>query len=693
MKHLLTLSSLLLLCLLLLLCQSSGFAQKDTLAFRVIAKATEKKSILLRWAPVSSSAWLYGNRQGYTIERYLLTRNNELVLPPLQNLQEKVQCLPLDAWEKLSESEYFAPIAAQALYGESFELEGSSSEVASFINAAKEQENRYSFALFASDMSWKVAEASGLAWEDKAPINNERYLYKIYPNNPNNADILIDTAFVFIGLQDYQSLPRVTKLQGDFANKTVSLQWNQEVYNRFFSAYIVERSDNGKDFAATSEVPFVSTYSQSEGIAFKIDSLPENDKVYYFRIRGITPFGELSAPSDTVSGKGYIPLSGNPVIEDAYSSDNQSIQIYWNMPSEALAQVKGFSIERAERIEGFYSTVSKELLPPSQKEFIDKDAKISNYYRIKAHGQKATEYAYSLPYYIPLVDSMPPAAPINIAGNIDSLGVVKLYWQANTEEDLLGYRVYRSNAPNDEYSLVSKETLSNTQFSDTININTLTKKIYYKIVAIDRHFNPSAFSEALALTRPDKIAPGAAVFKAVNSKTEGVELQWYKSADDDVAKQVLYRKKNGAREWEVLASLDAHQDAYLDQSAETGILYEYTLVSIDEAGLESPPCRPVSARKLDNKDKISVKGLTGTPQREQKVIVLKWQYENTKELERFIILRAKNNEPLSILSFSKSTEYQDNFHLKVGNSYRYKIKAVFKDGTESKLSEQIVVQW
>jgi fibronectin type 3 domain-containing protein len=190
-----------------------------------------------------------------------------------------------------------------------------------------------------------------------------------------------------------------------------------------------------------------------------------------------------------------------------------------------------------------------------------------------------------------------------------------------------------------------------------VKLQKLTKNVYYQIVAVDTRFNPSK----LEIKRPDKIAPNPAVFISAKSTLKGVELLWEKSGANDLEKQVVYRKEEKEKDWVVIATLDHTPATFTDETGEKGKLYSYTLVSVDDSKLESKPSRPVQARKVD----------------------------------KFIIYKGKGEANVSQLSFVGAgiRTYTDEAGLKIGNLYRYLIKAVYKDGIESMISEAVKVNW
>ena len=54
-----------------------AFAQEFP-AIKVIGRATES-TIKLRWAPTDPMAWKYANQYGFTVERYTILENGDLV--------------------------------------------------------------------------------------------------------------------------------------------------------------------------------------------------------------------------------------------------------------------------------------------------------------------------------------------------------------------------------------------------------------------------------------------------------------------------------------------------------------------------------------------------------------------------------------------------------------------------------------
>jgi pectate lyase len=102
--------------------------------------------------------------------------------------------------------------------------------------------------------------------------------------------------------------------------------------------------------------------------------------------------------------------------------------------------------------------------------------------------------------YIP-PDTTPPAAPANLSAAAGS-EVVILNWDDNTESDLAGYNVYRSETPGTGYSKLNASLLEDSAYTD----NTVTNNAvyFYVIRAVDTSSNESGPSAVVSAVPVDE---------------------------------------------------------------------------------------------------------------------------------------------------------------------------------------------
>lgn len=688
MKHF----SSILLCSGMLLFAIASNGQPDSLIRERIAVTARAStdSITLRWAPATFDTWQRGNQYGYRVERYTIARNGHLLTPAVRHiLDPTVRCLPEEGWESLVKRNRYAAIAAQALYGEAFQVDLSRSDVVSIVNKVRENEQRFAFALFAADMSPAVARASGLWFTDHAVNPVEKYLYRVIINSN---DSLRGSVFVVAG--GSVALPAPRNLQGEFKEQLVSLRWDSQ--NQFYSAYRVERSTDGKTFEPISDTPLVTVSPSAEDdgrYQYAIDSLRDLATVYHYRVVGLTPFGEESPPSSTVSGRGSPHVRQVPYITAAENIGNTAIKITWDFPVDDNNAITGFQIVRTEAPTKPYDQLTPSELAPDLRMWVDKSPGRVNYYRVKALGRDGQVYASPV-YYAQLVDSIPPAVPAGLQATVDDTGAVYLTWNANNERDLLGYRVYKSYYKSEEPTQATTGPVPDTSFTDHVDLHTLNAHVYYHVMAIDGNQNHSALSPRLIVSLPDQVAPQPPVFLPAKSSSAGVDLSWIPSPSMDVATYSIYRKSSDAPGWSLLNTLPNHGDSiyhYRDGTATAGMLYFYTVLAMDEAGLESQAASPVTATRMRS---LAPPIVWRKPvmNREEHRLTLRWSFDMDLVDHFRLYIAINKGVPMRFGTIpAKERTFTDT--LIPGRHYEYRIVAHLKDGRQSQLSEPLVFDY
>ncbi|WP_282087578.1 hypothetical protein [Aquimarina algiphila] len=658
-------------------------------AVKVIGTVT-KDAIMLRWAANTPLAWKRANQYGYVIERKTIAIGEEILKEPIVKKLTVTPLVPkpMMEWEDFVNKNDNAAIAAQAIYGESFdvELEDGGNDIMSIINQAKALEQRFSFTLFAADQDYEVAKYAGLAYVDTEVKPNERYLYRVYTAIPSEK-MKVKFGGVYLGLNDYRPLPEPQDFVGIFGDKNVMLSWNFTLLKREYTNYIIERSeDNGKTFNALEDVPIANLSErekESSDRMFYIDTLPQNNKEYQYRLKGISPFGQIGPSSTVVSGKGRKKLQHNPAIQEAkLLADNSTARITWEFPEEGLESIVSFELNRSDLIKEGYKVVVPNISKETRSiEF--KNLNVINYFTITAVGADGTRRV-SFPQMVQPVDDTPPNNPYGLTGVIDSTGVVTLNWQANTESDFLGYRVFRANLENEEFTQITFRPMPQNKIIDTVNIKTLNAKVYYKVQAFDKRYNPSDFSEILMLRKPDIIPPTKPVFKSFKADNGVIALQWITSSSIDAAKTLVYRKEKGSdTPWVLVAETNIPENKYNDTTAKPTITYLYTLVTMDESGLESEPVTPLSISLPDNKTKPEIDKFLALVNREEKKITLSWKYGVNNVVEYLLYRAEEETKPTLYKVFKEQEKRFFDINLRVNTKYTYILQAVFDSGTKS----------
>lgn len=672
-----------------------GWSQNETLdtiqAPKIVVKGFAKKeAIYLRWAVNDKWAWKYGNEYGYHVERVTIFRDGRPLEQPEKVLLSvrPVKPKPLSEWESLIKDNDMAAVAAQAIYGESFSVNDEDENLfMKVVNESSELEQRFGFSMFAIDQDFVTAQYAGLSYMDNDVKQGERYLYNIRPATPPEI-LKIDESGILIAPTEQLSLPKPYDFAGYYYNNAFVLIWEYDGLLDFYTTYDLEKSEDGTTFKKINDVPITKlAVTDVSGISFT-DSIPEYGKKYWYRVRGRTFFDEVGPPSDTTSVIAFKELLAVPQFVNNKILSEKEVALQWDFPRDEAWKLTNFDVLRAPKAIGPYKEVAT-ALDKQTRSFQYNGLETINYFKVRAHGI-AGDHQDSSPTMIQPVDSIPPHKPIGLQGTVDTLGVVQLVWQPNTEMDLKGYTVLRADRKNQEFTRLTKREVPEIHFRDTINTKTFTSKVYYRIVASDLRYNESEPSDTLVLERPSRVPPTSPVFTAYELLGDTVLLKWTPSSSDKIAKQIIYRKQLGLQDglWQpILETEETSLTAFKDLEIEPNTRYGYTITAINTVGLESRPSPLVTIATPQTLLKPKIKGFYAEVDRENRHIALSWRYNEPNVLE--IQLYKKENESNYRLykTFKPSTGQFVDTKLIPNSNYGYGIKAVFTDGSTGQWEE------
>ncbi|MCM4150588.1 hypothetical protein DHD05_03205 [Arenibacter sp. N53] len=675
---------------ILLLLTSSLWAQ-DTASVKVIARSLPNK-VILRWAVDQPLAWKNANELGFWIERATISRNGEAVVPieRKQLVTQPLRPKPLEEWEALALQDQNVAILAQALYGDTFEVSPPGNQMGAVYAINDELEQRFTIALVAAEQNYEASKLAGWAIEDPSVIAGEKYVYSVSVAFPQQSNIPTNNGTVYASPDMHEALPKPIGLAGVFTDKKVTLRWNFNLLQHVYSNYQIERSRDNISFEPLNGVPIFNAQQPKEASEismFYMDSIPNNTNFYY-RVIGKTAFGETGPSSEIVEGKAEETLGFVPRIYQKELPTDNKVILRWEFKEEDNSLIDKFQLRKANNNKGPFLTVVDNI-PNTAREITYEGLDRVNYFTIVAMGKNKLE-SESYSTLVQPVDSLPPTNPIGLIGTMDTTGVVKLSWSKNLEEDLGGYRIYRSNNPQAEFSEVTQTTFKHENYTDTLSIANLNKKIYYKILAEDQRFNRSKFSEVLIMDKPDIIPPSTPILNNYVVTSDGIRIYWVPSSSPDISSHIVYRKTGGEHDiqWEKLFESKSLQDStFYDVTLQDPNVFYYTVVAIDSVGLESTPAKPVSVtwngKAVTDED---VK-FSGTVNRELRFINLTWKVKNFHVLE-YRLYRGTDNHPLKLYKTLEGTSKGFNdVDLEVNTNYNYGLQLVLNGGRTSLISK------
>jgi hypothetical protein len=668
-------------------------AQLNAQGLHLVARNT-RDSVVLRWAPARAIDWERGNRFGYKVERFTID-------PQKKEKPVAVRIGPdtLRAWslERMKVSfpahHPYAPAVAQALYGATFMPAPGTTDPGTIAKADNDLQMRHTFALVFADLDAGMADALGLRWADHQVDPSAIYLYRVTALDPEHRD----TALLAVNRRlGPDAIPAPPRPKADELERSVKLSWPMYKGERAFTAYWVERSADGEQWERLNTRP----YMQADGgggaarECVYTDTLAGYGHMHHYRVRGITTFGETSAPSEQVAAMGRDRTAPpNPVMQ-AVKDEGGKLVVHWEQPAGAT-DLKGFRVAKAPTSEGRFLPLHAGLLPPTARSFTDTSSYLlgENHYLVYAVDTAGNESA-SMGGYGFLVDSIAPAPPTGLTGTIDTNGVVTLRWNMGLEPDVMGYRVFMANAPDHEFTNLSPAPFADTTWTDTITLKTLTRHISFKVVAVDRNFNHSRMSAILTLAKPDIVPPVAPVFSGYEVTERAVLLKFVPSTSPDASAYTLFREHQQGGELRKIAEWPAAEglNQFKDTTAEGPELYRYRLQVSDSAGNTRWSPIDVSVEVPRRKVRAALQGLDVRYDAQRKAMALAWAAPGRK-VKHYVIYRSRNGGAPSAIGFATTdtVSYVDK-ELPGAGEYVYLLKAVFAEGDASPVVKSSAVQ-
>lgn len=188
-----------------------------------------------------------------------------------------------------------------------------------------------------------------------------------------------------------------------------------------------------------------------------------------------------------------------------------SIEISWNSPIQNIdgstpPNILGFNIYRIDAEKNTQKVLNSS--PVTNEKFADRSFEFEKNYTyfvrtvsLGSNGEPLESADSEVLKVLPK-DNFPPNAPsaVTIAA---SPNIISIFFASNVENDIAGYKVYRStdrNLPKSDWNLLTPQLLTTNTFQDTTVES--GKTYFYYLTAIDKFGNVSEISEQVSETVP-----------------------------------------------------------------------------------------------------------------------------------------------------------------------------------------------
>ena len=230
-------------------------------------------------------------------------------------------------------------------------------------------------------------------------------------------------------------------------------------------------------------------------VVFWSDGNLKYDQTYGYRIRTVSARGGISAPSEEVLVKPVMSLAV-PQGLVALGVDSYAT-LTWDpvktlLDGSPASGFVGYNVYRG-TVKGVYEEAPLNAAPLTATSY--KDTGVTNdrtyYYVVRSVDSPSppwNESPDSVESSATPRDLTPPASPKGLTV-VAGIKRVFLTWNENEEQDLAGYRVYRSTRSGRDFDQLTVQLLTKTTFSDETAKGGVT--YYYRVTAVDKSGNES----------------------------------------------------------------------------------------------------------------------------------------------------------------------------------------------------------
>ena len=412
-----------------------------------------------------------------------------------------------------------------------------------------------------------------------------------------------------------------------------------------------------------------------------LDNHLTDGEEYYYKV---SAYNEKNLESDLSS-----PMVGKciPVVQWVIAEGHMIRQMKLSWNAATSEHVQGYFIYRSTSSdEGFVKI--KKISSREINSFLDKKGlkdETTYYYRVSLFEDSEKEG--SLSDVASSITKGPPPIPKGLRAKSGIAKNVKLTWDVSPEEEVKGYRLYRSIAREGEY--VPIEKIRNRKKDEYLDKGTYNKPLmdnttyYYKLTAYNKVDVESKPSEIVsATTKPRPVKPSG--FGGESLHVKEIPLFWQPNPENDIIKYHLFRSSGEDEEFSEVARVKG-KTSYVDRGLKDGREYRYKIKAEDKDYLLSDFSETVSLRTKPKPR--APEGLDAVLKEGE--IILTWSANTEADIVSYNVFEK------GFLGLTKIGTVKEPRFIKVGpkpgKSKDYVVTAVDRDGLESDRSKPITI--
>ncbi len=360
--------------------------------------------------------------------------------------------------------------------------------------------------------------------------------------------------------------------------RTVPLKWEPVLVGDVGGYWVERASERDGSFEPLARVTgqLATTYldretippdppmsAEPEGDSIRGEAEPVFDGItWFYRVRAYSPDGQFSSPASSPAVATTALRPG--AVDDlrAYSRQPRVVPLSWRAADDS--DVIGYRVERSPTARGPFE-LRAQIDGRHETVYVDRglgDLRVF-YYRVIAVNAAGGYGVATEP--VRAVTKPEPLPPIGLRSVGQRLGANELAWDRNVEEDIVGYRLFRSLEGEDTSTRIADLATDETTAAD--DAVAAGERVSYTVIAIDRDGLESDPADAIQVASED-------YGLSATARSDGVYLEWKDRTEEGfrgghVFRTALLQNKN--------LGFSAG-NSFVDTDARAGATYRYTVV-------------------------------------------------------------------------------------------------------------------
>lgn len=361
------------------------------------------------------------------------------------------------------------------------------------------------------------------------------------------------------------NIPTLTKISALNDVSSIAFEWSI-IDNPNIVGYVIYRSQDNKNF---KEIKHITNPNITHFV--DVGLVPETEYQYYFVTIGNNSYSKRSNIIKTKT-------SFIDAVENVYASNDyaRSVKLIWT--PHFNPSVSEYLIQK--EVNNTFKTISY-ITNRLMVEYFDKDLEDGKTYKYRIIARDFLGNPSRPSKIVIAKTKKKPDSITNINASTNLAKTIIISWDNAPEAKL--YKVYRSNTENGIYKQIGK--VDKNKFID--NIGKTDANFYYKVSLLDANNIDSILSEPAKGSTKNK--PRQPIIQKGYVSANSAKIEW---DVDKEAKYFIINRKQGL--FGKIQKFKTTENIFYDRDVKVGEKYEYSIVAVDDNGLESNPSEEIS---------------------------------------------------------------------------------------------------